>query len=488
MKSIRSFVVLLLCTCLAMNAAAQDVLYSPYEKYDLRSGDFSVVGLVGDRLYTYRSGSDGFFLDAYNDSMGKMATVVLDFFPSRIYETRFITYPDKMIVLYQAVSSGKVTQYAAVLDAMGRLLKKPTEIGSAKTGFFGPNKDYFSSVVSDDRKTILVYSAVDKGDNLEVDGIWLDEQVTVRKRSHAVFHADNTIRHGDAMMDNEGTVYFSASTPVGSKEFADQLWILSLTSGNTKFSATEFPLNGRYAANAYVKLDNINNRIFLAGFYSDKKNGNYEGVMFAQYDPAGAAFNNPRMIAFDDQLRNASGDRNKKKAFNDYIVRQLIIKNDGGFVMIAENYFMTTRTTSYGPGWGYYSMMYSYGPYMNGSIREYHYNDILALSYNPSGTRDWHAFVRKDQYSQEDGGVFSSYAFLNTGGSLGFLFNDFNASRSRIQLASVDGNGQVNMRSMAAGRSDDPDWLPRSGKQVSAHELVIPCLRKRQICFAKIVF
>jgi hypothetical protein len=41
---------------------------------------------------------------------------------------------------------------------------------------------------------------------------------------------------------------------------------------------------------------------------------------------------------------------------------------------------------------------------------------------------------------------------------------------------------------MAAGRNDDPDWLPRSGKQVSAREIVIPCLRKRQICFAKVVF
>lgn len=488
MNRIRSIVVLLLCVCFSANAFAQEVIYSPYEKFDLRSGDFSVVGMVGDRLYTYRTGSDGFFLDAYNDSMEKLATVVLDFFPDKIYETRFVTYPDKIVVLYQAVGSGRVVQYAAVLDPMGRLLKKPTEIANAKTGFFGPNKDYFSSVVSDDKKTILVYSAVDKGDNLEVDGVWIDDQANVRKRSHATFHADNNIRHGEALMDNEGTLYMSASTPVGSREFADQLWVLTLPSGGTQFASAEFPLNGKFAANAYMKLDYTNNRIYVAGFWSEKKNGNYEGVMFANYDPAAVAYQNPRLLPFDDQLRNATGDRNKKRAFNDYLVRQLIIKNDGGFVVIAENYFMATRTTSFGPGLGYYSMMYSYGPYMNSSVREYHYNDILALSYNASGTRDWHAFVRKDQYSTEDGGIFSSYAFLNSGGALGFLFNDYNSNRSTIQLASIDGAGKVELRSMAAGRSDDPDWLPRSGKQVGAREIVIPCLRKRQICFAKVVF
>jgi hypothetical protein len=121
-------------------------------------------------------------------------------------------------------------------------------------------------------------------------------------------------------------------------------------------------------------------------------------------------------------------------------------------------------------------------------VREYHYDDILTLSYNGEGVRDWDTFIRKDQLSQEDGGMFSSYALLNSGGTLGFLFNDFNASRSRIQLATVDGEGKVAVHALAAGGREDPDWLPHAGRQVAARELIVPCLRKRQICFAKIVF
>jgi hypothetical protein len=166
-------------------------------------------------------------------------------------------------------------------------------------------------------------------------------------------------------------------------------------------------------------------------------------------------------------------------------VRQLIVKNDGGFVLLAENYFSTIRTSGYNSGWGYYSM-YSY-PYMARTIREYFYNDILALSYRADGTRQWHSFIRKQQYSQEDGGMFSSYALMNTGGSLGFLFNDYNSNRPRIQLASIDDGGQVSSQSLPA-TVDAADWMPRSGKQIAARAIMIPCLRKKQLCFAKIVF
>jgi hypothetical protein len=183
-------------------------------------------------------------------------------------------------------------------------------------------------------------------------------------------------------------------------------------------------------------------------------------------------------------MRNATGGSSKKRAFNDHQVRQLIVKNDGGFLLISEDYFVTTRN-SYSPGFGYYSFYY---PTMGATVREYHYNDIMVLSYNPSGQMEWDTFIRKDQYSQEDGGMFSSYALINTGGAIGFLFNDFNTSRSRVQLATMDASGRTDIHSLAPGDGQDADWLPRSAKQIAAREIIVPCLRKRQICFAKIVF
>lgn len=482
MKLIRLFLILLIGFGITERISAQEVSYTPYEKFDIRSGDFSIIGRIGDRIYTYHSFEDGYFLNAYNDAMEKQATVVLDFFPKKIYETKFIAYTDRIVVLYQSIESNKVVQHAALLDDMGRLVKRPVTLNSVKMGLFGPNRDYFSTAVSDNKKHIVFYGVKESGKELQLTANWLDDSMNVVSKTTTSFHAENRLSYGEGMVDNDGNFFLSAYTPTGAKSFADQVWLLKLPRGERKFEVSELPLGDKFAAGTYMRLDNNNGRIYIGGFYSDKKNGNYEGVLYTYYDIASHSFESRRNIALTDEIRNATGERSKKRAFNDYQVRQIIVKNDGGFVMMAEDYFITTRSM-YGPGFGYYSWYY---PAMGASIREYHYEDILAISYNNQGQIEWYSFVRKDQYSQEDGGMFSSYALVNSGGMLGFMFNDFNSSQSRIQLATLDADGQVNMRSLAPGRSDD--WIPRSAKQIAAREIIVPCMRRRQICFAKVIF
>lgn len=483
MDCLKFFLAALFGLCVA-TAKAQDVTYSQYDKFDFRSDDYAVVGMTGGNLYTYRNTTDGGLLDAYDDSMNKVATVLLDFFPQKIYQTRFISYPDKIIVLYQALESNKVVQYAALLDEKGRLKGKPVELGNTKTGIFGATKNYFLSAVSDNKKMILIYSANDRGSEISFEGKWLDDKLTIIKRSRAVFKADNTIQHGEVNISNDGVVYMAAFTPVGAQNNADGFWILALQVGATKFDPKELPLDSKFAASGYMKVDNVNNRIYFGGFYANKKNDNYGGIMYAAYDIAGDKYLTWKFIPFDQGLINAAGARRRNHAFDNYEVRQLIVKNDGGFVLISEVHYVTMRS-NYAPGFGYYSF---YSPYMSTMVHEYHYNDIMALSYDKDGIREWSSFIPKDQYSQEDGGVFSSYALLNTGGTLAFLFNDFNITHSRIQLATLSSEGKSDMHSFTAEGNDYPDWIPRYGKQVAGRTLVVPCFHKKQICFAKVVF
>jgi hypothetical protein len=122
------------------------------------------------------------------------------------------------------------------------------------------------------------------------------------------------------------------------------------------------------------------------------------------------------------------------------------------------------------------------------NVREYHFKDIMVLSYDKDGAREWSSIIPKDQFSQEDGGIFSSYALLNTGGTLAFLFNDFSTDRSRMQLATITAGGKTDMHSFTADGNDYPDWMPRNAKQVAGRIIIVPCLHKKQICFAKVVF
>ena len=480
----RRVALLLFLAGLAYTGWSQDVIYSPYAKFDHRTGEYSVVGMTGGKLYNYYSSVEGAMLEAYDDSMQKTATILLDFFPEKIYQVRFISYPDKIIILYQALESNRVVQYAALLDEKARLQGKPIELYSIKTGIFGAMKDYFYSVVSDNKKNILIYSVNLKGDEIAFDGKWLNDSLRVVKKSKAKFSADRALNSGDVSISNDGTVYLSAYTTIGAHNYADQYWLLALAQGESKFTVKPMNLENRFAATGYIRIDNVNNKVYFGGFYTAKKNGSYEGIIFASYEIASGTYDNLKFIPFDEALANAAGARKYNSPFDNYIVRQVIAKNDGGFVLIAEVNFITTRPT-YTPGMGYYSFYNSNSSTM---IREYHYNDIMALSYNKDGVKQWQSIIPKEQYSQEDGGMFSSYVMLNSGGSLAFLFNDFNNSRSRIQLATLDPDGKTLLNAFSVSDNDGRDWLPRAGKQVASRVLIVPCLRRKQICFAKLMF
>jgi hypothetical protein len=466
---------------------AQKVVYTDYAPYDVRTSNLSIVGKVNGVLYTFRSYGKEYFLDAYNDEMGKTATIVLDFFPEKIYNVRFIPFEDKMLVLYQSQEGTRIIQYAAMLNDKGMLQKTPLKIDEKRTSFFGVagDKEFFSSAVSENRNHIMVYSAHHKNRTLEFSGYWLDATLMkVTKKVKLNYKANEIVASNDGIMSNTGQFFLPVFTLIGSRNFSDEYTILSVTKEEGVFRKSTLNIGENYLEYPFQKIDNTNGKIHFASFYSTKKNGNNEGVAAATFDINGLNFATPNFIPFDDDMRGESGAKRRERALNDFKINQLVIKNDGGFVVAAEETYITTQS-NFMPAMGFYSFYYT--PVMSQSIREYHYNDILLLSYNSNNQKEWHTFLRKEQYSQEDAGMFSSYSLMNTGGGLGFLFNDFDARRSRIQLSSVSSEGKVNIGYMDAGAADDPDWLPRLGKQVDSREIVVPCLRKKQLCFAKIV-
>lgn len=469
---------------LAVSATAQQTIYSKYEDFDIRSGEFSVVGKAGNKLYVYRGSAEGYYMDAYNDKMERLATVILDFLPRKSFGTKFIVYEGKILVFYQTTEGGDIVQYGVVLDDRGRMKSKPVKIDEVKSQFLGGRSGLFNYAVSNDKEMIAIYGVGLKGNKLDARITWIDTGLHKQSVSRVSFEGDNNLAFGEGVITNDGKFYLPAYTPYGSRDYADRVWMLSLAMGGKSFTPAELPLNGLFASGTYMELSKSDNRIYLGGFYSDRKNGNFEGIIFSYYDIQSGDFKDFKHIPFSEKIRIATGERNMKRAFNDYGVRQLIVRNDGGFVMISESFYVSTRS-NYSSGFGYYSWYY---PTMSSNVTEYNYGDILAISCNGDGKPEWSEFIRKNQYSQQDGGQFSSYALINTGGAIGFLFNDFNLKRSAIKVVSLDADGQTNVITLPGVGAGAPDWLPKSGKQVSANEFVVPCLKRNEIGFAKIVF
>jgi len=467
-----------------LKSQAQDLFYSKSEKFSFQNSDFSVVGWSGERLYTYRASKEGYFLNGYNDSMSLVAKVNLDFFPQKIYDTKFFNYPDHILVFFQAIQNNEVVQYAALLDQNGMLQGRPKSLGSAKTGWFANKKEYFSYSISEDKSKIMILGWGSK--NNAFSTILLDNQLNVLARSTQKLKKDNNQSFHQSLLTNSGDLYLTTFLEKGSKGYSDEMSVFLLSADAKSLKQTALPLKDVYLSGLFSKVNLNNSELYSAAYYSDKKNGNLLGLMYAVFNPENNSFSIYKKIPFDAELKNAAEGKNKKKVFNNFEVRQIILKNDGGFLLTSENAYITTRS-SYPTGYGFYSSYY-YAPFGNSSIREFIYGDILSMDFDAQGNRLWYSFIRKEQYSQEDNGIFSSYAFMNSGAQIAFLFNNYSSRNSMLNIGVIDQTGKAEISRLNTGDIKTGDWIPRYAKQTDIKEWVIPILNGNNLSFVRLAF
>lgn len=475
----------------ATSTKAQQVFYSKIEKFTFQKSDFKAIGWCGNRLYTYRASKEGYFLDAYNDSMRLLATVALDFIPERTAATEFYTTNNnELIVLYQTVKSNYLFQYAVVLDTKARMTMSPVVLDSVRSSWIGGGHNYFSSKMSRDKSKLLVFAmGKKKSGKHDIKTVLLDDKLNFLSAGTVYIESTDELSLGQSVIANNGNFYFSAFNGVEGRTLSGDVWLFKLQTKEQQLKDIQLPLQKNYMAGVYLRLNDNTNEIYVTAFYSNRKHGDNEGIVYGAYDIEKDELSSFKLIPFDNDLRAATDIRNRSKAFNDMEIRNVVVKNDGGFLLVAENYYISTRSNNQSQMMGYYSWYNNmgYGPGVV-NVREYNYGDIMLVNYDGEGKKVWSNFIRKSQFSQDDNGLFSSFALLNSGANLVFLFNNFTSNRSTVNLASVDAEGNLQLKRMNQGSIAGLDWIPRVGKQIDALEYLIPVLRKNNLGFVRVGF
>jgi hypothetical protein len=255
----------------------------------------------------------------------------------------------------------------------------------------------------------------------------------------------------------------------------------------------------------HVKIDNVNKRYFLTSFYYKQKRGNIEGFYFYVWDKQTQLPALQNSVVLGDQLRKeARGDANMKMAFNDYFIKNVIVKKDGGFLINTESFYTTSRFNSWNR-WNYlYGMPYStydyyttYSPYYstwwwrsrydNAGNMRYHADNVTILSFDKEGKLQWSNVIHKEQYD-DDGDDRISFQLANTGGQLHYIFNMDEKRTLLLNDFTLSPSGQISHNPTLKNLDRGYEFLPKYGKQVSATQVIIPCFFRNYICFAKIEF
>jgi hypothetical protein len=189
-------------------------------------------------------------------------------------------------------------------------------------------------------------------------------------------------------------------------------------------------------------------------------------------------------------------EKGKNVELYEYDLDELIVRSDGGVVMVGEQYYVrvvTVTTTD------------SKGNTTTRTIYYYYYNDIIVVNISPEGNIEWVERIPKLQYSTNDGGYYSSYVLTVVNDRLLFVFNDDprnafykgvgrpetyrRGENGAVLLVEIDTEGNQERHTLVAPRGRSVAITrPKVCEQVNSNELVIFAEAGKKTQFARVTF
>jgi len=495
-------IIFILMICLPAISFCQRITYSEPEREDGRTLDFDIIGKVGGNILVYKNIRNHNAVSVYDNDMALKERVELDFMPDKTLNADFVAYPDFAYIIYQFQKRNVLHCMAVKIDGNGKKIGEPVQLDTTQISIFADNKIY-NMVNSEDKQKIMIFKIQKKYDKFFFKTVLLNFQLQPLhiSRMQLPYDERNDV-YSDFYLDNEGTFIFAKSVKGGSRELISKLILNTKAPLSDQLSENELPLNKRYLDEVSIKVDNINKRYIVNSFFYNQKRGNIDGLFSAEWDKQANKLLMQNMVEFNDTMkREAKTDGPIRFAYNDFFIRNIVLKKDGGFILSAEDFTSQSRANPwsrmdylynypYVSSYDYYLYSRSnYGyfsrPGSNSSLNRYYYNNIVVMNIDKDGKLVWTNVIHKDQFDDGDDN-FLSYQIINAGGELHFLFNELERRNQLIADQSIDPGGKLTRNPTLKSLDKGYQFMPRFAKQVSSKQIIVPCMYRNYICFAKI--
>ena len=501
---------LVLLASTAALAQSPRVLYSEPEKEDSRRTNFEIIGKLNNDFLIYKNNRNDHAISIYDDGMQLKERVPLDFMPDRVINMDFITFPDKAYLVYQYQKKRVVYCDYVTIGEKGKPLGQPVNLDTTEVNYASNNKIY-SVISSDDKQKIMLFK-VNSSDpkRFFITSFLYDNNMGLitRNLSQVAMEGKNE-NFTDFYLSNAGELITAKYTRAGNNsDYISGVNMLVKHPDSLGFNIRNVDIGKQILDELLLKIDNNNNRVLLASFFSRQKRGNMEGLYFVNWDTRTNSKLLDTAIVFNDELRVLvkGNSSNKKTAFNDFFIKNIYTRKDGGFAVVSEVLYTTSRYNNFNRwdylGWGnpwmspmsyyYWSPMYNpwrmpwgrYGWNSNPAQR-YFAENVMVLSFDKDGGLEWSNVISKNQFDDESDNLIS-YGNMNTGGEVHFLFNTFERRTFVLTDQSIDATGKITRYPTLKNLDKGYDFMPRFAKQVSARQMIIPCLYRNYLCFARV--
>ena len=301
--------------------------------------------------------------------------------------------------------------------------KKITSISFEKRRW----KGYFDYDISKDKKAIAIIAVhhAEKEMNEQFKATVCDARMNILwEKDITLPYESRLFENEDMLLDDNGNIYIRGriyneqvkEKVKGAPNYSYK--ILAYRDEGKNFKEYNVNLKDKFITDLGFNITD-DDKLAVAGFYSDRGTTTIKGVCFILIDAATEEVVKQGTKEFDASFIElfSRKDVSRKKddpELYEYDLDNIIIRSDGGALLLAEQYYITVVTTYSNSG----GMSTSHTTYY------YHYNDIIAVNINPNMSIEWATRIPKRQTTANDGGYYSSYAYAIKDDKIYLLFND----------------------------------------------------------------
>jgi hypothetical protein len=287
---------------------------------------------------------------------------------------------------------------------------------------------------------------------------------------------DNEIKIHAVRISNKGTIFILArKAPEGRiRNFENAKWVLyRIGSEMSVPEVIDIHFNNKIITDLTFRIDKNDNAI-LGGFYSNKSKGKIIGTLYGRADSGSIKMTEIAANALPTTfLQNYLSSRQieKGRELDDIYLDNIILRSDGGVLLLAEQYYVTS--TSYRDVYGYW---------YNRNL--FHYDDIILIALSPEGKIEWNTIIEKSQ-SAESNFELSYVPVVAGDGIYVFYKTRKKGLGANIYFQKVTDDGKLSVpKGFLSEFSESDTFYRKSCEQISNNEAILVYYQSRKRLFS----
>ena len=424
---------------------------------------YEIIGRLKDRILLFRDRADDFEIQAFDPSMRLSWSRKLEDIDKRGTQIlAVIGSKNDFSVIFKVRRRGTTVLRLFKYDPGAVLIDSMTIKNYGERLFSPPSLDL---VRSEDQKTFAVFNTAERG-ILEVVCFQLDKMQVLWETTTVLEQDYLESQLKSLQLSNDGS--FFAITEYNNRKGKLDRHQFRITKLSQEPSVQFIiPLEEKYTSDVKFIIDNQNKQLVGGGVFSERNRERASGAFYVRQSIYGGK---PVLKYTDFDASFMSILRRKDvadddKGINDADVSHLVLRRDGGLILMVERHHEIQRGAAAGRGFWREGMRV---------VVDFYFDDLFAVAFDPKGDLLWNTVLHKKQYSQDDEGTYSSYFLLRSFDRLHFMFNDEIKYENTCSEYTLDPTGSFDRNSLLNTFSKSLRLRFRDGIQISDNECIVP--------------